>query len=218
MAAATGLRRGANGSAVKALCVFVHGRGQSPEEMESHVLKRLRAANVAFALPRAPRGAWYDAKAVDPISTTTRSQLDEALGVLGDEITSLRADYPGRPLLLGGFSQGACLSLEYVCRGEDAPDALVALTGCRVGTSSCDRPLAAPANLAAYLSGSDADPWIPVTASAEALLDLGRQKLQVRADLFPGRGHEVSPAEIAMLETMLADLANGQNLGFDARR
>ena len=56
MAAATGLRRGASGSAVKALCVFVHGRGQSPEEMESHILKRLWATNVAFALPRAPRG------------------------------------------------------------------------------------------------------------------------------------------------------------------
>ena len=218
MAAATGLRRGASGSAVKALCVFVHGRGQSPEEMESHILKRLWATNVAFALPRAPRGAWYDAKAVDPISTATRSQLHEALSLLGDEIAILRADYPGLPLLLGGFSQGACLSLEYVCRGENAPDALVAFTGCRVGTTNCDRPLAAPADLPVYLSGSDADPWIPVAASAEALLDLGRQKVQLRADLFPGRGHEVSPAEIGMLETMLADLANGQKPRFNATR
>ncbi|MFD1253409.1 putative hydrolase [Devosia equisanguinis] len=218
MAAATGLRRGASGSAVKALCVFVHGRGQSPEEMESHVLKRLWATNVAFTLPRAPRGAWYDAKAVDPISSTTRAQLEEALGLLGDEIAALRADYPGLPLLLAGFSQGACLSLEYVCRGQDAPDALAALTGCRVGTTSCDRPLAAPADLPVYLSGSDADPWIPVTASAEAMLELGRQKLQLRTDLFPGRGHEVSPPEIAMLETMLTDLGNGHKPRFNATR
>lgn len=207
MTSAPGLRRGATGSAVKALCVFVHGRGQSPEEMESHVLKRLSVSGVAFALPRAPRGAWYDAKAVDPITGETRIQLGEALRILGDEIASLRADYPGQPLLLAGFSQGACLSLEYVCAGDGPPDALVAFTGCRVGTIQCDRPSAAPAELPVYLSGSDADPWIPVTATSEAFLELGRQKVQLRADLFPGRGHEVSTAEVAVLAGVLADLA-----------
>lgn len=218
MAAATGLRRGATGAAVKALCVFVHGRGQSPEEMESHVLKRLWATNVAFALPRAPRGAWYDAKAVDPITEATRDQLAEALQLLGDEIAALRADFPGLPLLLGGFSQGACLSLEYVCRGQQPPEALVALTGCRVGTTQCERPAAAPAELPVYLTGSDADPWIPVTATAEALLELGRQKAQLRTDLFPGRGHEVSPQEIGMLESVLADLSDGARPRFNAAR
>ena len=206
MTAAPGLRRGATGSAVKALCVFVHGRGQSPEEMERHVLERLSTAGVAFALPRAPRGTWYDAKAVDPITADTRLQLSEALMIVGDEIASLRADYPGQPLVLAGFSQGACLSLEYVCAGEAPPEALVAFTGCRVGTVDCDRPRAAPADLPVYLSGSDADPWIPVTATAEAFLELGRQKVQLRADLFPSRGHEVCTAEIGVLAGVLADL------------
>lgn len=218
MLPATGMRRGATGSAVKALCVFVHGRGQSPEEMESHVLQRLGASNVAFALPRAPRGAWYDAKAIDPITDETRHQLADALQLLGTTIAALRADYPGLPLVLGGFSQGACLSLEYVCHGQKPPDALVALTGCRVGRTDCDRPAAAPAMLPVYLSGSDADPWIPLTATSEAVLELGRQKAQLRADLFPGRGHEVSSEEIGMLESVLADLSSGQQPRFVAAR
>jgi len=218
MAQATGLRRGASGPEAKALCVFVHGRGQSPEAMESHVLARLSAPGVAFALPRAPRGAWYDAKAIDPVSDTTRAQLQEALEILDAEIAALRADFPGLPLVLAGFSQGACLAIEHVCRGSDAPQALVAFTGCRVGTADCDRPRAAPKDLPAYLSGSDGDPWIPITAMAEAMLELGRQGLRLRSDVFPGRAHEASDAEIAMLGTMLADLAAGTAPGQGAAR
>lgn len=218
MGEATGLRRGATGTDVRALCVFVHGRGQSPEEMEGHVLGRLSLANVAFALPRAPRGAWYDAKAVDPLEETTRAQMDEAFAIVADEITSLRRDYPGLPLLLGGFSQGACLSIEFVCRGEHAPDALLAFTGCRVGTMECDRPRSAPAGLKTYLTGSDNDPWISARAMSEAFLDLNLQGLRMRADVFPGRGHEVSDTEIAMLETILADLGAGRDPGLAAPR
>lgn len=218
MASANGLRRGASGSAVKALCVFVHGRGQSPEEMEDHVLRRLHAPNVVFALPRAPRGAWYDAKAVDPITEATRVQLTEAMQIVGAEISAFRAEYPGLPLLLGGFSQGACLSLEYVFAGQNAPDALVAFTGCRVGTPQCDRPSRAAASLPVYLSGSDADPWIPTTATSEAFLELGRQQAKLRADIFPGRGHEVSAAEIAMIDGVLEDLIKSESPRFNAAR
>lgn len=214
----TGLRRGASGAAVKALCVFVHGRGQSPEEMETHVLARLTAPGVAFALPRAPRGAWYDAKAVDPLSEITRAQLAEAFAVLDREIAALRVDHPGLPLLLAGFSQGACLSIEQVCRGGGAPNALMAFTGCRVGTLQCERPHSAPGNLPCYLSGSDADPWIPITATAEAVLELGRQGVSLRADIYPGRGHEMCDAEIAQLEAVLKDLASGHRLAMNAPR
>lgn len=218
MSGATGLRRGPLNSEAMALCVLVHGRGQSPEEMESHILARLGAPGVAFALPRAPRGAWYDAKAVEPLTAETRRQLGEALDFLSAEMAALRADYPGLPLLLAGFSQGACLSIEYVCRGEGAPEGLVALTGCRVGTTACERPQAGPRGLGVYLSGSDADPWIPLAAMSEAVHTMGQQGMRLRADVFPGRDHAVSDAEIAMLDSVLADLADGHAMQLGAAR
>ena len=218
MAPMAGLRRGATGAGVRALCVLVHGRGQSPEDMESHILARLEAPDVAFALPRAPAGAWYEARAVDPLTGETRQQLGAALDLLHGEIAALREDFPGLPLLLAGFSQGACLSIEYVSRGEAVPDALVALTGCRVGTPSCDRPDAAPRDLPAYLTGSDADPWIPLAAMSAAALNLGGRGLRLRTDIFPGRPHEATDAEIAMLASMLADLAAGRSPAMVAAR
>ncbi|RUX41050.1 phospholipase, partial [Mesorhizobium sp. M7A.F.Ca.CA.002.09.1.1] len=77
---------------------------------------------------------------------------------------------------------------------------------------------AAPAGMPIYLSGGDADPWIPVSAFADAAQSLGRIGASLRADLFPGRGHEVSDAEIAMLGTILDDLAAGRGPRMEAAR
>lgn len=212
------LRLGAKAAEAKAICVFVHGRGQSPEDMQSHVLARLSAPAVAFVLPRAPQGAWWDARAVDPLTPVARAQLSTALDHLAAAVAASRGELPGRPLLLAGFSQGACLAIEYLCAGLPPPDALAAFTGCRVGVAADGRSEAAPVGVPAYLSGGDADPWIPVAAFADAAQSLGRQGARLRADLFPGRGHEVSDPEIAMLDAMLNDLAAGRGPRMEAAR
>lgn len=200
------------------LCVFVHGRGQSPEEMAAAVIRRLSAAGVAHVLPRAGQGTWYAARAVDPLTAHTRAELAQSLEGLAAVIAGLRARAPGVPLVLAGFSQGACLALEHAFTGREGPDALVAFTGCRVGTAEDARPARLPAGLAVYLSAGDADPWIPVQAFASAAADLGRAGARLRCDVFPGRAHEVSAAEIAMLDAVLADLARGCQPSMEAPR
>ncbi len=212
------LRIGARGHEAKAICVFVHGRGQSPEEMQAHVLARLSVPAVAFVLPRAPEGAWWAARAIDPLTPVARAQLSAALDHLAAAIAAARAELPDRPLLLAGFSQGACLAIEYLCAGLPPPDALIALTGCRVGVPTDARSQAVPAGTPVYLSGSDADTWIPITAFADTALSLGAKGVRLRADLFPGRPHEVSDAEVAMLGAMLADLGAGRPPRMEAAR
>jgi phospholipase/carboxylesterase len=212
------LRLGARAAEAKAVCVFVHSRGQSPEEMEAHVVARLAVDGVAFVLPRAPSGAWYAARAVDPLTPVARAELSTAIDHLAAAIAAARGELPGRPLVLAGFSQGACLAIEYACAGLPAPEALVAFTGCRVGVAGDGRPAALAASLPVYLSGADADPWIPLAAFADAAQSLGGQGARLRADLFPGRGHEVSDAEVAMLAAVLADLAYGRAPRMEAPR
>ncbi len=202
----------------KVLCIFVHGRGQSPEAMEAAVLRRLSVPDVAFALPRAEGQSWYAARAVDPLTRETNAELAASLDGLAQVMHDLRAQAPGVPLLLAGFSQGACLSLELACSGRACPDAVAAFTGCRVGVPGDTRPLRLTPGLPVYLSAGDADPWIPVHAFAEAATDLGRAGARLRCDVFPGRPHEVSNAEFAMLETVLTDLATGRPPTMEAPR
>lgn len=201
----------------KALCVFVHGRNQSPEEMEAAVIRHLSTPDVTFVLPRAAGGSWYAARAVDPLTDQTRAELVLSLRDLGHVLADLRAKAPRLPLVLAGFSQGACLSLELAFTGA-AAEALVAFTGCRVGTLKESRPQALSSGLPVYLSAGDGDPWIPVTAFAEAVADLGAAGARLRADVLPGRPHEVSAAEIAILDAVLADLAAARTPRMEAPR
>ncbi len=205
------LRRGETLAEAAALCVLVHGRGQSPETMELAIVQHLTTPGVAFVVPRAPSGAWYAARAIDPLTETSRRQLADSLDALATDIgDAFGAARPGTPLLLAGFSQGACLALEYALTLGPWHGALACLTGCRVGVASDDRPLADLAGLPVYLTGSDADSWIPVPAWAEAAAALGKARARLRAELFPGRTHEPSRPEIAVLDTMLSSLAAGK--------
>jgi phospholipase/carboxylesterase len=192
----------------KALCVFVHGRGQVPEDMVSGVLARLSVQGVAFALPRAPGKSWYKAKAVDPLTAETECDLAASLGLLSATVRAAQAKVAG-PMMIAGFSQGACVSVEYALRHGGWGGALVALTGARVGAagSAPARPRAMLKGMEVYLSGGDADPWISTQAFAEAAGDLAASGAHLRAEVFPGRGHEVSDAEVAVMDGMLDVLA-----------
>lgn len=211
------VRLGAPVAEAEALCVFVHGRGQSPEAMDEAVIRHLRTPGVAHVLPRAADGSWYRALAVDPLTETARAELARSLADLAALVAALRAEAPGRPLLLAGFSQGACLALEHAFAGGDA-DAVAALTGCRVGVAGDARPAALRAGLPVYLTAGQDDPWIALPAFAQAAVELGRGGARLRADVFPGRPHAVAPAEIAMLDAMLADLSAGRTPGMEAPR
>ena len=189
------------------ICVLTHGRGQSPEAMEQHILRRLKAPHTAFVLPRAASGSWYDAKAVDALTENTKTQLQASLKQLRDLTSAFPKD---KPVVMAGFSQGACLSVEYALRFGAWNGALVAFTGCRVGRPQDDLPRASLVDLPAYISGSDADPWIPLAAFTEAVKQLGASQARVRADVFPKRGHEVTPIEIGMLEMALRAVASRQ--------
>lgn len=211
------LHTGARVDQARVTCVFLHGRGQSPEAMVDHVVRHLPLDGVAWLLPRAPGGSWYAARAVDPLTEATRAELGAALDGVRDVIDQTRRQ-TARPLVLAGFSQGACLALEHAFTGQSPADAVLAFTGCRVGAASDDRPRALPAGLPVYLSGGDADPWIPVPAFAEAAAALGTAGAALRADIFPGRPHEVAPAERGMLASVLAALAADRPLTMDAPR
>ncbi len=203
-------RFGVSPAEAEVLCVFVHGRTQSPEDMMEQVIGRLSAGSIAYCLPRAEGNSWYAARATDALNDGTREALGISLDYLHGLVEDLRrAGGRDKPLVLGGFSQGACLSLEYALKYGPWNGAMVNLTGCRVGQSTDERPAADLDGLPVYLTGSDQDPWIPVSAFAEASEALGRARARLRSELFPGRPHQASEMEVAALDAILADLSAG---------
>lgn len=211
-------RLGVAADSARVICVLVHGRNQTPEDMEAAIVGRLTSPDAAFALPRAGDRCWYNALAVSPLDATTREELAASLADLAALIGALRAEAPATPLVLAGFSQGACLSVEHAFTGTAVPDAVVALTGCRVGIASDARAARLAVGLPVYLSAGQEDPWIPLASFAQAAVELGQGGAALRMDVFEGRPHQVSDAEIAVLDSVLSDLAAGRAPGFGAAR
>ena len=189
-------------------CIFIHGRTQTPEDMQEQVISKLKAKGVSFVMPRARGNSWYAARAVDPLTGETRRQLEHSVSHIRDLVNAIaNGGTYQKALVIGGFSQGACLALEYAMRHGPWQGAMVNFTGCRVGTPACDRPFADLDRMPVYLTGSDRDPWIPADATASAAEALARARARLRVDILPDRGHEVSDQELATFDSMLIDLA-----------
>jgi phospholipase/carboxylesterase len=199
---------GATAAAARAVCVFLHGRGQNPVEMVATVLARVDAPAVRFVLPAAPAAGWYDARAIAPMTPATAKQLDAALEVIGGAIAEARAACPGAPVVLAGFSQGACLTLEWLMRAGGVAAAAV-LTGCRVDAPDDDLPRRDLGGVPVYMSCGDADDGIPLWAFRKAADELAATGAQVRTEILPGRPHAVSDAECAALARLLGTITAG---------
>lgn len=185
----------------RATLVVVHGRGQTPGDMVAMVTGRLSLPGVAVLLPEAAGKSWYRARAVDPLTAETESSVLAGCAQVGAAVAAAAG-----PVLLAGFSQGACIAAEYVLRGGAGVAALAALTGCRVGTAGTAGPRADLAGMPVLLTGSDADPWIPVAAFAEAVAEFALARARLRAEVIPDRPHSVADAEIAALQAMIERL------------
>lgn len=207
----TTVTAGADAASAKVVCVFVHGRTQSPDEMIEHVIRNLDASTTRFILPKSDGEGWYNARAINPITETTRSEIDAALGALGRTIEIARSECPNAKIVLAGFSQGACLSMEHTMRNGPWDGALCLFTGCRVGTASDNLPRVALDKMAVYATCGDDDPWIPVPPFQEMVQTLIECGARVKTDAFPGREHCVTTTECGVLNTMLNNLQKGSH-------
>ena len=111
-----------------------------------------------------------------------------------------------RTIILG-FSQGACLSLEYVARNARRYGGVVGLSGGLIGPEGMPRDY--PGSLAGtpvFLGCSDMDPHIPkerVELSAEVLRQLGGN---VTTRLYPHMDHTVNQDELHFVQGMMASV------------
>ncbi len=193
----------------RVVAVVLHGRGQTQSDMVNAIVAPLYAPGVRFVVPKSDAAAWYDARAIDPLTDVTQAQVEQGLDAIAGIVRDELAAAPLARLVLAGFSQGACMAAEYLMREGPWPGALCLFTGCRVGASEVALRQTPLRGMRVYASCGDADPWIPVIAFHRLVADLTAAGGRVRVDIMPGRPHVVSPTELAELQGMLHDLAAG---------
>ena len=115
--------------------VLVHGRGGSADGMLP-IARTAGATDAALIAPRAVGGTWYPDRFLAPMRKN-EPYLSSALASVGRAVKSvIDAGIPAERIILVGFSQGACLTLEFAARHAQRLGGVAALAGALVGDDS----------------------------------------------------------------------------------
>jgi phospholipase/carboxylesterase len=190
----------------RAAMVMLHGRGASARDILG-LATELDAPGWAFLAPQARAGTWYPSSFMAPIESN-EPWLSSALGVVADALGRLEGSgLPAERTILLGFSQGACLTLEFAARHARRYGGVVGLSGGLIGPEGAPRDYAGSlAGTPVFLGCSDHDPHIPahrVRHAAEVLRGLGAD---VTMALYPDLGHSVSQEELEHVRELMRRL------------
>ena len=187
----------------KAAMIMVHGRGASADDILG-LAPELGAPAFAYLAPQAAGHTWYPNRFLAPIESNEPG-ISSALSVLAAlEAQALEAGIPPEAVFFLGFSQGACLVLEYAARNARRFGGIIGLSGGLIGPERAPRDY--PGSLSGapvFMGCSDVDPHIPrerFLQSAEVLKRLGGN---VTARLYSNMGHTVNEDEITAIQSML---------------
>jgi predicted esterase len=185
-------RRGPSAEAARRVCVLLHGRGRDSDDVLG-LAERMGVEDVCFLAPAARDGTWYPQSFLAPLPEN-EPYLSSALGVVDALLHSL-GDL--KRVVLGGFSQGACLASEYAIRHPRRYGGLLLYTGGALGPRGTVWPGRGSFDgTPAYLGTSDPDDWVPVERVRETTALLVEQGADVTAEEFPGMDHLVNDQEI----------------------
>ncbi|QLG61524.1 alpha/beta hydrolase [Halorarum salinum] len=196
---------GADLADARAAVVTVHGRGATARSILG-MAGEFGTDRVAYLAPQAANHTWYPHSFMEE---TARNQphLDSALEFLGGTVAEA-ADAVGHDrVALLGFSQGACLSSEWVARNARRYGGLIAFSGGLVGPEGTPREYDGDLDgTPAFLGCSDVDPHIPlerVHETRDVLEDLGAE---VDERIYEGMGHGVNEDEFSAAKGIVTSL------------
>ena len=178
----------------------MHGRGASAEDILG-LAPELGTDDVAYLAPQAAGHTWYPYSFLSPIPQNEPG-ITSALGVIARLVDS--ADLGSGRVVILGFSQGACLALEFAARNPRRYAAIVALSGGLIGPSGTPRDYpGSMENTPVFIGCSDIDAHIPVERIRESAEVFRRMGAVVDERIYPGMGHTINEDELIAVRALV---------------
>ena len=185
--------------------VLVHGRGADARSI-LELGRLLRTDGMTCVAPQAADFTWYPYSFIAPLERN-EPWLTSALRVVGERVEELvAAGIPHHRIVLGGFSQGACLASEFVARNPRRWGGLLVFSGGRIG------PLGMPVQGDGDLEGtptfmgcSDRDAHIPLERFEETGAALKAMGAEVDFRVYPGMAHTIIQDELDAAAELLRE-------------
>jgi predicted esterase len=195
---------GAPLASAQAAFVLAHGRGAGAEDILL-LARELDLSRTAYLAPQAAARTWYPQRFMAPLQAN-EPWLSGALAAIDAVLAQVRsAGIPLSRTYLMGFSQGACLALEYGARNPAAYGGMIGLSGALIGPDGDREPAAAGGSPAlrgvpVFLGCSDVDPHIPLYRVEQAAAWFTASGAEVTAQIYRGMGHTVNLDELRFMQ------------------
>lgn len=180
----------------EAVLILLHGRGASAYDILD-LAQYLDHAGYAYLAPQAADNTWYPYSFLAPIESN-EPNLSSALQAVDDLVAQVEAaGIPAERIVLGGFSQGACLASEYVARNARRYGGLLVFSGGVIGPPGTPRTYTGSLDgTPVFVGCSDVDPHIPLERVEETAQVFTRLGGEVSLQVYPGMEHTINQDEI----------------------
>jgi phospholipase/carboxylesterase len=178
--------------------ILLHGRGASADDILG-LAHYLAVKDFAVLAPQATNYTWYPYSFLAP-PTQNEPWLSSALGLLNELVIDVNtAGMRDENIFFGGFSQGACLTLEFVTRNARRWGGVVAFTGGLIGDRIYPENYRGDfKDTRVFVGSSDPDPHIPVARVHESVKILRDMNASVQEKIYANLGHTISENEIML--------------------
>lgn len=191
--------------ATKVLVLF-HGRGGSAQDILS-LANYFEAKDFALVAPQAINNSWYPYSFLAP-AANNEPWLSSALQVAKEVVADIvNQGIAAENIYFAGFSQGACLMLEFVTRNATRYGGIIAFTGGLIGEKiNHENYKGNFAGTPVFIGTSNPDMHVPVErvyATSNILKDMGAT---VTEKVYAGMGHTINEDEISHAKNLLAGI------------
>lgn len=177
--------------------IMIHGRGASAQDI-LRLAPHLSVEDYALLAPQATNHTWY------PFSFMAKREknkpwLTSALDILAELVQDIvDKGIKKENIYFLGFSQGACLTLEYVTRNATRYGGVVAFTGGVIGEEiNLDNYSGDFAETPIFIGTGNPDSHVPVQRVLDTQDILKKMNAKVMLEIYNNKPHSISPQEIA---------------------
>lgn len=191
----------------RAAVIILHGRGADAQDILP-LAHEIDVPHVAWLGPDAANNAWYPDRFMQPLANN-EPWLTSALAFVHRTVEQVTAaGIPAERIVLAGFSQGACLALEYAARNAKRYGGVFAFAGGLIGPDGTPRDYAGSFDgTPVFIGVGDQDAHIPVKRSQESAEVMLRLGATVDLRIYPGLPHTIIEDQILAARTIVSAAA-----------
>lgn len=187
--------------------IMLHGRGATGKNilgLAGEIVPGEDAlSRITWLAPQAAGGTWYPYPFRYPLDQN-EPWLTGALAAIDRLVDHARSNVSDRAVVIAGFSQGACLALEYLARGSRPVSGVAAFSGGLIGPSLTDRqPIGDLTGTWVFIGCGDRDGHIPIDVAEESGRLLANAGATVDFRRFEGMGHTIVEDETAAVRSLI---------------